>query len=353
MAIYKRGRFYWYSFTFKGKRVQGSTKVSNIKDARDIERAAWTALARGEVKLPDEKEKTDKPEPTIGELMDALQKDFEIRGIFSAKNKSNFKVARTAFPVAMKASQLTAEDVDAYIEKRQRKGAAPATVNRAVGLVSQAFNKAIERGSVERAPKFRHLSEKGNARQGFFEADEFRRLLEHLPDDGLRDFCRFAYATGWRKNEIASLRWGDIEGNVIRLRSQNAKNREARSLVLDGELTEIIERRKQQRIICDTMTEFVFHRDGQPVQDFRKAWASASKKAGVEGKLFHDFRRTAVRDMVRSGVPQSVAMRISGHKTASMFRRYDIIDEQDLRNAVLSVEAYRDKQVKKVVSMGK
>ncbi|MGH9727510.1 MAG: integrase [Candidatus Acidiferrales bacterium] len=348
MAIYRRGKFYWYSFVYKSRRVQASTKVSNIKDARDIERAAWTRLARNEVALPDDS--AEKKEPTIGELLDALQKDFELRGIYSAKNKSNFKMARAAFPETMLASKLAPADVDAYVGKRQKKDAAPATINRALGLVAQAFKRAKKRGEIERVPEFRHLSEKGNARKGFFEGDEFSRFIEHLPED-LRDFCRFAYITGWRKNEIASLRWSDIEGDVLRLRGENAKNREARSLVLTGELAQIIERRKKLRIVSGVMAEFVFHRDGQPVQEFRKAWASACKKAGLAGKLFHDFRRTAVRDMVRSGVPQSVAMKISGHKTASMFRRYDITDERDLRDAVLSVEAYRAKRSEKVVSM--
>jgi len=64
------------------------------------------------------------------------------------------------------------------------------------------------------------------------------------------------------------------------------------------------------------------------------------------GRLFHDFRRTGVRNMIRSGVPQNVAMKIRGHKTASMFRRYDICDEDDLREAMTSVARYHESQAK-------
>ena len=208
---------------------------------------------------------------TIGELMDALEADFKMRGKCDARNQSNFRGARAVFPAAMKAASLTSEMVDKYIEKRIREGLAPATVNRMVGLVAQAYKKAIERGDIDRAPKFRHLSEKGNERKGFFEADEFRRVHSHLPDD-LRDFCLFAYLTAWRKNEIASLTWRDVEGDVVRLRGENAKNGLARSVVIAGELVDVMARRKEARLANGTLTALVFHRDGLPVQEFRKAW---------------------------------------------------------------------------------
>jgi integrase len=77
------------------------------------------------------------------------------------------------------------------------------------------------------------------------------------------------------------------------------------------------------------LSKFVFHRNGEQVIDFRKPWKEASKKAHVVGRLFHDLRRTAVRNMIRAGVPQSVAMSISGHKTVSMFLRYNITSASD------------------------
>jgi integrase len=193
------------------------------------------------------------------------------------------------------------------------------------------------------APLIRHLSEGGNARQGFFTDTEFRSVVEGLPKY-LRDFARFGYLTGWRKGEIASLRWEDVDGDTIRLRAENSKNGEGRTVTIDGELTEIIERRKAARQVKTdagvTLADLVFHHNGHAIVDFRKAWASACSVAGVSGKLFHDLRRTAVRNMVRAGVPERVAMSISGHKTRSIFDRYNIVSERDLRDAMLRTHTY-------------
>ncbi|MGO9338431.1 MAG: site-specific integrase [Terracidiphilus sp.] len=233
----------------------------------------------------------------------------------------------------------------------------------------QAFRLAIERKHLSSAPQIRHLSEKGNARQGFFADADFRALTAKLPKY-LRDFVQFGYLTGWRKGEIASLRWSDVEGDVVRLRAENAKNGEGRSVTLSGDLADLMERRKVQRQV-ETKTgvllsAYVFHQKGEPVGDFRKAWATACVAAGLGqfvcdrcnqrvdghtcdscnrearyvGRIFHDFRRTAVRNMVRAGVPERVAMTISGHKTRSIFDRYNIVNEADVREAMRRTQSY-------------
>lgn len=226
-----------------------------------------------------------------------------------------------------------------------------------------------------------HLSEKNNTRQGFFSEDEFRTLHSCLPDD-LKDFCRFAYLTGWRRNEIRSLRWSDVEDNTIRLRGENAKNRNPRCVVLAGELKGILERRQQERLVDGVLTSLVFHRKGEPIGEFKRSWSTACVAAGLgamtcpkcgepgkegqltrclrckkqrtyTGRIFHDFRRTAARNLVRAGVSERTCMEILGHRTRSMFDRYNITSEKDLAEAMERLEKFHQATGQKVVAIAR
>jgi integrase len=302
----------------------------------------------------------------VGELLDALEADYRLRGKVSPQFKTRLKHIRGHFG-GWRAVEVTAEAVDRYILDQQGAAAAPATINRHTQLLAQAFKLAIERRHISLAPQIRHLSEKGNERHGYFSETDHRVLLHKLPDY-LRDFVQFAYLTGWRKGEVASLRWEDVEGDVIRLRGENAKNGQTRTVTLCGELAELIARRQAQRVVNDEasarLAAYVFHQKGEPVGDFRKAWATASVASGLGqfictrckqsasghrcdfcesevryvGRIFHDLRRTAVRNMVRAGVPERVAMSISGHKTRAIFDRYNIVNEADQREAMQRVQ---------------
>jgi len=212
-------------------------------------------------------------------------------------------------------------------------------------MLGEAFRLAIRRRQISSMPEIPKLRE-NNVRCGFFEKAEFDAVVRHLPGY-LQGFVHFDFLVGWRKSEVRSLQWADVDllGKVIRLRAQHSKNGQGRALALEGELWAIIERQRKMREyqMPDGTTAFslhVFHRDGQPIGDFRKAWATACKKAEVPGKIFHDFRRTAARNLIRAGVPERVAMAITGHKTRSVFDRYNIVSEDDLRQAIQKTEAY-------------
>ena len=178
-------------------------------------------------------------------------------------------------------------------------------------------------------------------RQGFFEPDQFRDVRARL-DVSLRPVVTFAYLTGWRiPSEVLTLQWSQIDrqAKTIRLEPGSTKNTEGRTFPYDllPELDELIEEQWQERerlAASATICPHVFHRHGAPVRYFYKAWRTACEDAGVPGKIPHDFRRTAVRNLVRAGVSERTAMLLTGHKTRSVFDRYDIVNEQDLRDAV-------------------
>ena len=182
-----------------------------------------------------------------------------------------------------------------------------------------------------------------NVRKGFFEHGDFLALREALPDY-MKGFVTFAYKTGWRMSEIEGLTWAqvDLVNGIVRLEVGDTKNDEGRTVYLDEELQEIFQALHDDRKNHAKVTPWVFVNEPKngPVKDFRGTWATACETAEIGKRLFHDFRRTAVRNMVRAGIPERVAMMVSGHKTRSVFDRYNIVSDTDLRLASQKTETY-------------
>jgi len=233
---------------------------------------------------------------------------------------------------------------------------ANATINCEMAILRRAFQLAARAGKVATRPVFQMLHV-DNARKGFFEADQHRAVLGCLADY-LKPVAQVAYITGWRtKSELLTRQWRhvDLDAGWLRLEPGESKNGEGRMFPLTPELRSIFEAQRERVRSLERATgqiiPWVFvHDDGTPIKNFRYAWAKACCDAGlgteivkrvgrarrtfyVTDRLVHDFRRTAVRNLERAGVPRSAAMKITGHKTETIYRRYAIVDEGMMRNA--------------------
>jgi integrase len=242
-----------------------------------------------------------------------------------------------------------ARDIDnaaitSYQAKRLEEGAAAGTVNIETAALRRGVGLALDAGRLAMQPRFKQLK-LSNTRSGFFEVDQFRAVLRHLPEY-LIPFCRVAYITGWRRGELTSRMWKhvDFAKGLLRLDPGETKNGEGREFPFTPELRAILEAQRERvgeiSKVTGRIVPWVFCQDsGAPLYDFRRAWATACRKAGVPGRLVHDFRRTAVRNLERAGVPRSSAMKLTGHRSESVYRRYAIVDSGMLQEAVAKLAA--------------
>lgn len=330
-CIYKRGQIYWMKYYRAGEPIRESSRSARKSDAARLLRIREGHLAEGRpftlsaLRLRFE------------DLKAELLSDYQSRGLRTIRRREEH-LAHLAHDFAgWRAQEITTDAIRAYTARRQHEGAANATINRELAALKRAFNLAIQAGKLWHRPHAPMLRE-ANARQGFFEPEMFEKVRAQLPDY-LYGVITFGYYTGWRKGEILSLCWQqvDLAHNEVRLEPGTTKNRDGRVIFLDGELREVLERQWERHA---SGCEYVFHRRGRPMGDFEKAWAKACERAGCPGMLFHDFRRTAARNLIRAGVPERVAMQITGHKTRAIFDRYHIVSEGDLREAAWKLAAW-------------
>jgi integrase len=336
-SIYKRGNFYWIKYYRYGKPYRESTRSKKEVDAKRLLKKREGEIGNG--KLPGvyfEKVRFD-------ELTDAVINDYVINNRDVKIIKKRFKHLKSEFS-NMRMVDITSPVIDRYIAKRLKQKAANATINRELSALKRTFNLGAEQTPplVDKAniPKIK-LLEENNAREGFFEHDDFLAVKDALPTH-LQGLVTFAYKTGWRVSEITTLTWDrvDLGQGAVWLAAKNSKNKKAREIYLDDELKQILG--QQWRASAKNKLPYVFlnAHGADRVKKFYKSWDNACAKAKVGKRYFHDFRRTAVRNMVRSGIPESVAMKVSGHKTRAVFDRYNIVDENDLKMAAKTQHEY-------------
>jgi len=360
-GLYRRpGTAYWWMrIPYRSGMLREPNRETDRKKAKvklDAKRDEIAAARGGYTTLvgPEQKSKT------VDALLDALVQDFELRKVRSLKSiKSYIKSVEKAFGHWKAVELVGAEDaITRYIAGRVKAGHAPASINHSLQVLLQAIRPFLTKHRLP-VPEIRRLPE-DNVREGFYSRADVEKLIPALPED-LRDFTRWGFLCGWRKAEIASLRWADVdrEAGSLRLSWRKSKSKQARTMALVGDLAAIIERRAAARTIttkqgATLISPLVFHRgegsgkhqgEAAPVLDFDKAFKSACEEVGIPygrkgGRTFHCFRRTAARNLRNAGVPENVCMAITGHKTRSIFDRYAIVNENDTADAMVKLQAH-------------
>ena len=359
----KKGRGFWW-IAYRGPDGKRHHESSGSLRKEDANRLLLKRTGAREHNLPV----IPKVEQlTINAATNAVVADMRTAGRRSI-NVVERRINKHLLPYfnGMRMAGITADDVRRYIAHRQEQGivaahgkrkgqrvadVSNAEINRELQILRRAFLLAMGEGRLGMRPRIPHLEE-SQPRGGFFEREQLESVCKHLPED-LRPVVRFAYMTGWRMaSEVLPLEWRrvDMARGVVTLDTGTTKNGEGRTFVLTQELRTLLEEQDKRRKATGQIVPWVFFRmvgkrGGRapkvptPITSFTKAWQAACRAAGCPGRIPHDFRRTAVRNLDRAGVPRSVAMRMVGHKTEAIYRRYRIVDEQDLRDAAARLDA--------------
>lgn len=317
-------RFWWIAPVVDGRQRPQSAQTTDYQEALDL-------IRRLEGKIADGLITTQTTKTLFSDLAATLKRDYKIK-----QRGSEADLIRridkhvTPFLGHLKAATINAATIAQYVESRLAEKAANASINRELAAIKRAYTLGRKAGLVINTPSIEMLPE-DNVRQGFFNDDHFRAVLRHS-NDLLRDVLIVAYYTGWRIASVLALEWSnvDLKGNVIRLRVNQTKNRTATTFPLEPfpELKAALENR--ERACNGFITPWVFNREGQKVVSVRKAWENARSKAGVPGRLIHDLRRTAVRNLKRMGWSDTEVMKMVGLRTMSMLIRYSITTEEDI-----------------------
>jgi integrase len=344
-GLYWRGGKIWMAYGVRGRTVRESTGTTSPRKAQTIRDGRVGQVTHG-TWIGPEAERV-----TLAQLLDAVERDYSINGRRSLRTVHiRIRNLREAFPWD-RAVDITPARIEAYKLARLKGEDTPAaaTVNRELAALKRAFRLGVEQGRVMRVPIIKLLAEH-NVRKGFFEEPELRAVLAHTPDD-LMIIYEIAYVTGWRiTSEILTRHWQHVDFGAgwLRLEPGETKNGEGRMFPLTPTLRAALERQRGRTNAVERelgrVIPWVCHRGGAPIKEFRDAWRRACEKTGLTGRIPHDFRRTAVRNLERAGVSRSDAMAMVGHQTESVYRRYAISDETSLREAAAKLEALHAEQ---------
>lgn len=364
--LFENGKGLWMDFTIAGKRYRENTGTDDPAKAEENMLKRIAEVRRGV---------TVNPRGTsFADLEKGLLDDYAARGNRSLTNLP-WRLAhlRRAF-ATVPAMEIGFDKVNAYVKSRltapcpdhgrvsgeaceavRRDGTRcryrpprRSTVRYEVALLRRSLVLAHQAGKVPAVPPLPTVAVGDNARKGFASPAQVAEVVSHLPRD-LRPLIQVLAWTGWRLNEIATLEWRNVDmaAGTIKLDAAKSKNKRPRTFPFGAlpALAEILAEQRErttayERASGKVMPAVFWRSGGEPVRAFRKAWRTATKKACLPWLNPHDLRRSAARNLLRSGVSEDVAMKLCGWETRSMLTRYNVTATEDLEQAVGKLARY-------------
>jgi integrase len=344
-SVYLRGNTYWIQYRADGKVYNESAKTD-----KKMEAIGYLKKKVGEIAL-GHRPSRDFSKTTFEELKEIYFTNFDRK---QKKDKERAELAIKHLEEIFKGYRvinITEKLIEEYAKGRLKEEVSRATVNRELSVLRAMLRLGVRHKlvSLDRMPTI-EMYAPSDPRQGFIEREQYQKLLDALPE-WLKPVLTFAFQTAWRKEEILGLKWAhiDMTERQITLPSRMSKNGKARPIYADDVVYTVLKEQNQKQF-QDGIEGFPFvfyrmrstggsrserkeNRKPERIGDFKKVWAKACEKAGLEGLLFHDLRRSAIREMVRNGYSESVAMQISGHSTRAVFDRYNIVSLDDQKAA--------------------
>jgi integrase len=329
----QNSRNWWIKFSANGRVIQKSAETESRRDALDVLKAEILKHASGEA--------VDSGKVSVDDLYAVLLSDYRINGKALWWAELNWNKHLKPFFGGMQAKNVGTDTLSRYIESRRKENAANGSINRELSLLQRAFMLGYESQprKVARPLRFHRLAE-SKPRQGFIERKAYDALTANCADLFMRTMLALAYSFGFRKSELLTLKVSDVNLLTGTVQLRDSKNGEARKVSLTQDAKNLLAACCAGKSVEDAV--FTRGKGTKAVADFRGTWDKITLAAGCSGLLFHDLRRSAVRNMVRAGIPEVVCMKVSGHKTRNVFDRYNITSERDLADAAKKIElSYR------------
>jgi len=357
-SVYLRGHTWWITYSINGVRERESSGSENRADAVRL--------------LKDRLGRIGRHEPTgaainrttLADLKEIILTNYAANGSKSERYaRGAFRRLEAYFKPHQKAASITTTELTGYVAYAKEGGYQPATIGYDLAILRHSYRLAHDAGKIGAVPKFPKLRF-NNARKGFLTPGDYLILLGELPEH-LRPVLTVAYYSGWRvRSELLTrqIKHVNLREGTLRLDAGETKNGEARLLVFKGlpeveaAITPLVQSAMPPAIpgvvvLYPDPDVYLFrHPDGSPVRDMRAAWCGACQRAGIQRHL-HDLRRSAVRNMVRAGIPEAVCMKLSGHLTRSVFERYNIVSHDDLTNAASRLAAFHASAAREMSSV--